>query len=182
MIQWGIINVDIERNIEGVKQGKQKRGQGKVEDWDTIAAAAKSLQSCLTLCSPIDSSPPGSLAPGILQARTLEWVAIFFSNSWKWKWSRSVVSDSSKPHGLQPTRLLRPWDFRTAIKKRYHSWWDHFPADVHFHVFQCFAIFTNISAPDIFMQMLLTWEDLFLWFKTLCLCLEISDLSSRYSN
>ena len=49
------------------------------------AAAAKSLQSCPTLCDPIDGSPPGSTVPGILQARTLEWVAISFSNAWKWK-------------------------------------------------------------------------------------------------
>ena len=49
------------------------------------AAAAKSLQSCPTLCDPIDSSPPGSPVPGILQARTLGWVAISFSNAWKWK-------------------------------------------------------------------------------------------------
>ena len=47
------------------------------------AAAAKSLQSCLTLCDPIDSSPPGSPISGILQARTLEWVAISFSNAGK---------------------------------------------------------------------------------------------------
>ena len=73
------------------------------------AAAAKSLQSCPTLCDPIAGSPPGSHVPGILQARTLEWVAISFSNAWKW--SHSVMSDSSQPHGLQPTRLLRPWDF-----------------------------------------------------------------------
>ena len=46
------------------------------------AAAAKSLQLCLTLCEPIDGSPPGSSVPGILQARTLEWVAISFSNAW----------------------------------------------------------------------------------------------------
>ena len=49
------------------------------------AAAAKSLQSCLTLCDSIDGSPPGSPIPGILQARTLEWVAICLSNAWKWK-------------------------------------------------------------------------------------------------
>ena len=47
----------------------------------TAAAAAKSLQSCPTLCDPIDGSPPGSPVPGILQARTLEWVAISFSNA-----------------------------------------------------------------------------------------------------
>ena len=50
-----------------------------------ISAAAKSLQSCLTLCDPIDGSPPGPTVPGILQARTLEWVAISSSNAWKWK-------------------------------------------------------------------------------------------------
>ena len=49
------------------------------------AAAAISLQLCPTLCNPIDSSPPGSSVPEILQARTLEWVAISFSNAWKWK-------------------------------------------------------------------------------------------------
>ena len=49
------------------------------------AAAARSLQSCPTLCDPRDGSPPGSPVPGILQARTLEWVAISFSNAWKWK-------------------------------------------------------------------------------------------------
>ena len=54
--------------------------------WCTVAvAAAKSLQSCPTLCDPIDGSPPGSAIPGILQAKTLEWVAISFSNAWKWK-------------------------------------------------------------------------------------------------
>ena len=49
------------------------------------AAAAKSLQSCPTLGNPTDGSPPGSAVPGILQARTLAWVAISFSNAWKWK-------------------------------------------------------------------------------------------------
>ena len=81
------------------------------------AAAAKSLQLCPTLCDPIDGSPPGSPIPGILQARTLEWVAISFSNVWKekWKWSRSVVSLSdpmgcslpgSSVHGILQTRVL----------------------------------------------------------------------------
>ena len=49
------------------------------------ATAAKSLQSCPTLCDPIDGNPPGSPVPGILQAKTLEWVTISFSNAWKWK-------------------------------------------------------------------------------------------------
>ena len=51
----------------------------------SFAATAKSLQLCQTLCNPIDGSPPGSDVPGILQARTLEWVATSFSNAWKWK-------------------------------------------------------------------------------------------------
>ena len=56
------------------------------------AAAAKSLQSCPTVCNPIDGSPPGSPVPGILQARTLEWVAISFSNAWKWKVKVKLLS------------------------------------------------------------------------------------------
>ena len=65
------------------------------------AAAAKLLQSCPTLCDPIDSSPPGSPIPGILQARTLEWAAISFSNAWKWK---------VKVKSLSRARLLAtPW-------------------------------------------------------------------------
>ena len=77
------------------------------------AAAAKSLQSCRTLCDPIDGNPPGSPIPGILQART--GVGCHFllqcMKVKKWKWSCSVMSDSSWSHGLQPTRLLCPWDF-----------------------------------------------------------------------
>ena len=63
--------------------------------------------SRVQLCDPIDGSPWGSPVPGILQARTLEWVAISFSNTWKWKWkgSHSVVSNPQRPHGPQPTRL-----------------------------------------------------------------------------
>ena len=56
------------------------------------AAAAKSLQSCPTLCDPIDGSPPGSPVPGILQARTLEWVAISFSSARKWKLKVKLLS------------------------------------------------------------------------------------------
>ena len=64
-------------------------------------AAAKSLQSCPSLCDPIDGSSPGSPIPGILQARTLEWVAISLSNAWKWKVKVKLLS---------PVRLLAtPW-------------------------------------------------------------------------
>ena len=58
---------------------------GVLSNKTAAAAAAKSLQSCPTLCDPIGGSPPGPPVPGILQARTLEWVAISFSNAWKWK-------------------------------------------------------------------------------------------------
>ena len=77
------------------------------------AAAAKSLQSWPTLCDPIDGSPPGSPAPGFLQARTLEWVAISFSNAWKWKVkvkSLSRVRLLGTPWSGS-SRLLHPWDF-----------------------------------------------------------------------
>ena len=78
--------------------------------WGHIAAA-KSLQSCPTLWDPIDGSPPGSPIPGILQARTLEWVAISFSNAWKWK---------VKVKSLSRVRLLAtPW---TAVYQLLHPW------------------------------------------------------------
>ena len=64
----------------------QRVSEGGDSEIAAAAAAAKSLQSCLTLCDPVEgSSPPGSPIPGILQARILEWVAISFSNAWKWK-------------------------------------------------------------------------------------------------
>ena len=86
--------------------GEVKEKQKKVVKYSyplthAMLCYAKSLQSCLTLCDPIDSSPPGSAVPGILQARTLEWVAISFSNAWKWK---------VKVKSLSPIRLLAtPW-------------------------------------------------------------------------
>ena len=82
--------------------------------FNAAAAAAKSLQSCPTLCDPIDGSPPGSPVPGILQARTLEWVAISFSNAWKWKVkgkSLLVIPWTAAPpgysvHGIFQARVL----------------------------------------------------------------------------
>ena len=98
---------------------------------EAAAATAKSLQSCPTLCNPIDSSPTGSPVPGILQARTLEWVAISFSNAWKWKVSEVAQScptlsdpmDCSLPgssvHGIFQARVLE-WGaiaFSTCLMK-----------------------------------------------------------------
>ena len=81
--------------------------------------AAKSLQSWPTLCNPIDGSPPGSPVPGILQARTLEWVAISFANAWKWKvkvkslsgvqlftTSQSAAHEAPPPMGFFQARVL----------------------------------------------------------------------------
>ena len=68
------ITITISRVFAGKKKKENDAGM-------SAAAAAKSLQSCPTLCNPTDSSPSGSPVPGILQARTLEWVAISFSNA-----------------------------------------------------------------------------------------------------
>ena len=100
--EWSILfNLDIKDKIikqhhhsEKMKYSKPRGGRrGWVEliEWHwniyaaAAAAAAKLLQSCPTLWDPIDGSPPGYPIPGILQARTSEWVAISFSNEWKWK-------------------------------------------------------------------------------------------------
>ena len=90
-------------------------GQGTISHMPQLrpgAAAAKSLQSCPTLCDPIDGSPTGSPIPGILEARTLEWVAISFSNAWKWK---------LKPKSLSRAQLFStPW---TAAYQAPPSMW-----------------------------------------------------------
>ena len=85
--------------------------------WQTIhaAAAAKSLQSCLTLFDPIDGIPPGFPVPEILQVRTLEWVAISFSNAWKWKVKLKSLSRvqlfvtpwTAAYHGIFQARVLQ---------------------------------------------------------------------------
>ena len=87
------------------------------------AAAAKSLQSCPALCDPIDGSPPGSPVPGILQARTLEWVAIAFSNAWKWKVKVKSLSScptlcdpmDCSPPGSSVHGIFQPQDWKRAV-------------------------------------------------------------------
>ena len=79
-----------------------------------FTAAAKSLQLCPTLCDPIDGSPPASAVPGILQARTLEWVAISFSNAWKRKVKVKLLSPCptlSNPTDCSLPGSSGPWDF-----------------------------------------------------------------------
>ena len=89
--------------------------QARLLEWVVhVFATAKSLQSCPTLCNPIDGSPPGSPVPGIF-SRQEHWSGLPFPSpmqkSEKWKWSHSVMSDPQRPYGLQPSRLLCPWDF-----------------------------------------------------------------------
>jgi len=74
-VEPDILECEVKWALGSITMNKASGGDG------IPAAAAKSLQSCLTLCNPIDSSPPGSPIPGILQARTLEWAAISFSNA-----------------------------------------------------------------------------------------------------
>ena len=86
--QWSVTI----RKAGGLEAYSEHRiSRGCESSWST-KAAAKSLQSCPTLCDPIDGSPPGSTVLGILQARTLEWVAISFSNAWKWKVKVNLLS------------------------------------------------------------------------------------------
>ena len=85
-------------------------------------AAAKSLQSCTTLCDLIDGSPPGSPIPGILKARTLEWVAISFSNAWKWKVKvkslshvRLLVTPWTVAHQAPPSMGFSRQEYRSGV-------------------------------------------------------------------
>ena len=101
--------------------------------WIQLAAAAKSLQSCPTLCDPRDSSPPGFPFPGILQARTLEWVAISFSNEWKWKVKVKVLS---------LVRLLAtPWTaaYRAPLPRGFSRQedWSGVPLNTAYHMVKC---------------------------------------------
>ena len=114
---------------------KYLEGQMKAYFSTPAATAAKSLQSCLTLCNPIDGSPPGSPIPGILQARTQEWVAISSSNAWKWKVKVKLLScvwllvtpwtAASSVHGIFQARVLE-WvaiTFSILLGLLYHFRW-----------------------------------------------------------
>ena len=78
-----------------------------------VKSESEVAQSCPMLSDPMDYSPLGSSIHGTFQVRVLEWVAISFSNAWKWKVKVKPLSHVRlwQPHGLQPTRLLHPWDF-----------------------------------------------------------------------
>ena len=95
----------------------------ELQQSNPTAAAAKSLQSCPTLCHHIDGSPCGCPVPGILQARTLEWVAISFSNAWKWKVKVKVKSCQtlSYPMDCGPPGSSIHGIFQLAFKARFSS-------------------------------------------------------------
>ena len=121
--------------IEGKGEGIGRRWDGWIpslsqwtwiwtifrRQWGTevsaAATAAKSFQSCLTLCDPIDGSPPDSPVPGILQARTLEWVVISFSNAWKWKVKVKLLSHVRllATSWTAPTRFLQHGIFQARV-------------------------------------------------------------------
>ena len=102
-------------------------------DTYTAAAAAKSLESCPTLCDPIDGSSPGSPVPGILQARTLERVAISFSNAWKWKMKVTSLSR------VQPS--VTPWTaaFQAppSVGFSRQEYWSGVPVPSPIHTLPC---------------------------------------------
>ena len=117
------------------------------------AAAAKSLQSCPTLCYPIDGSPPGSAVPGILQARTLEWVAISFSNAWKWK--------------VKVKSLSRVWLFATAWTAAYQA-----PPSMGFSRQECWSgvpLCSPIPYYTLENVFFFLWPSVFFFFFGLCL-------------
>ena len=85
-VNFHVFKLDLQKAEEPeiklpTSDGSSKKQESSRKTSAAAAAAAKSLQSCLTLCDPIEGSPPGSPIPGILQAKTLEWVAISFSNA-----------------------------------------------------------------------------------------------------
>ena len=131
------------------------------------AAAAKSLQSCPTLCDPIDSCPPGSPVPGILQARTLEWAAISFSSSWRWKeevkslsrvwllatpWTASLPGSSV--HGIFQARVLE-WGaiafsaitLYEVIKRLYQAYFLFLNVPMFVPGFSCHSAHAALSHP-----------------------------------
>ena len=120
----------------------------------TAAAAAKSLQLCPTLCNPIDGSPPGSVVPGILQVRTLEWIAISFSNAWKWKVKvkslsrvRLLVTPWTAAH-----QALCPWDFpgkSTGVGCHCLLW-----NAICYHLYGAFLITQSVKNPPALQE---TW-------------------------
>ena len=121
------------------------------------AAAAKSLQSCPTLCDPREGSPPGSAIPGILQARTLEWVAISFPNAWNWKvkgkWLSRVwllATPWTAAHQTSPSMGFSRQEYRSGVPlpslaymTRYHIY-DFITIDMYIYLIYCIYMFCPV--------------------------------------
>ena len=157
------------------------------------AAAAKSLQSCPTLCDPIDGSPWGSPIPGILQARTLEWVAISFSNAGKWKVRVKSLScptlrdpmDCSQPgssiHGIVQARVLE-WG---AIAFSSICWVAHNkPGISHSFLPSFYSSSLHPSLPHFFLSLFFSFKSLQLqrWILSLCLKWKLRKISWPHSH
>ena len=99
----------------------------KTQKQPTATATVKSLQSCPILCDPVDGSPSGSPIPGILQARTLEWVAISFSNAWKWK----VIVKSLSRVQLFTTPWTAAYQAPPSMGFSRQEYWSGVPLNVH---------------------------------------------------
>ena len=129
-------------------------------------AAAKSHQSCPTLCNPIDGSPPGSPVPGILQARILEWVAIFFSSASKWK-----LKVKSLSHVLL---LATPWTaaYQAPLSMGFSKWeyWSGMTAWLNF-----------IELVKAMVHVVRLASFLWLWFRSICLLMPSLSAYRRVS-
>ena len=145
-------------------------------------AAAKSLQSCPTLCDPIDGSPPRSPIPGILQARTLEWVAISFSNAWKWKvkvkslscvrlfatpWTAAFQAPSSMGFSRQEywsgvplpsPSLTLPHDYAHEDKKNNNSLWFYFIVCRNVRILTWWVLQSSSEPALNFLQFMIAYE------------------------
>ena len=117
---------------------------------ESATATAKSLQSCPTLCDPVDGSPPGSPVPGILQAKTLEWAAISFSNAWKWN--------------VKMKSLNRVWLLATPWTAAYQA-----PPSMGFSRQECWNG-VPLSSPSVEYS----------WFKMLCKFQEYGKVNQLY--
>ena len=114
------------------------------------AAAAKSLQSCPTLCDPIDGSRPGSPVPGILQARTLEWVAISFANAWKWK----VKVNSFSHVQLFATAWTAAYQAPPPMGFSRQEYWSGVPLPSPIYIYMYIFIYTYVSCVSIYLYTL----------------------------
>ena len=132
------------------------------------AAASKLLQSCLTLCDPTDGSPPGSPIPGILQARTLEWVAISSSNAWKWK----VKVKSLSRVQLLATPWTAAYQASPSMGFSRQEYWSGVPLDT-FKLHMWLTLYFSF-----FSWTLLFWTQAFLMI--LCMFVAISFSSADY--